>query len=166
MLDRRGRAACRPVLRCGHGRRVLLATLQLQVMLRPRAAPIIRQASALRFGLGERDRDMGGVRAVLLCLGLRSLLFQLLIIASLHQPTAMRVFPKLLPILYISYPCHCYNCHYTVLTSSSGRWLRMWQWKPAKMREENGTASSGLRVTRLTKFLMLESDYLVGSKIY
>ena len=151
-------AAVQPAaLRCGHGRRVLLATLQLQVMLRPRA---------LRFGLGERDRDMGGVRAVLLCLGLRSLLFQLLIIASLHQPTAMRVFPKLLPILYISYPCHCYNCHYTVLTSSSGRWLRMWQWKPAKMREENGTTSSGLRVTRLTKFLMLESDYLVGSKIY
>jgi hypothetical protein len=42
-------------------------------------------------------------------------------------------------MLLLHHYCHHCHCRYltlSVLTSSSGRWLRMWQWKRAKIWEE------------------------------
>jgi hypothetical protein len=87
-----------PVLRCGHGSHGCRVLLLCKSRVRAR---LYHQASALRFGLGERHRDVGGARGVLPYV-FRSLqrVFPTPDCVTLCCSTAVRVFPKVLPILY------------------------------------------------------------------
>ena len=116
-------------------------------------------SSTLRFGLGERDRDMGGVRGVLPCLGLCSLLFNSCLRHS-TSPAQWECFQRF---------CPSYILHLSLLPLPQpganiyqrGTWLWMWQWKRTKMQEEwhDEPWIEGNSINKVS--YMLESDHRV-----